>query len=96
MPLGYLGVVFYLGMAALAALLVSAPMSRTLPAVAAGYATFGLLSSVAFFYIQARYIHAFCIYCLVSAVLTVLLCGASWLRYRASRVAGNGGLQPAG
>ena len=85
-PLGYLGVVFYVGMAAVAAVLVHSPRSSTLRIVAVTYATFGVLASAAFFYIQFNYIHAFCIYCAISALLTVLLCAVSWTHYRRTRM----------
>lgn len=77
-PLGYLGVVYYAGMAATAALLIGSPLSVRMRTIAAAYATFGVLASGAFFYIQLNYIHAFCVYCALSALLTVLLCAASW------------------
>ena len=84
-PLGYLGVVYYLGMAAIAALLVATPEWRGRRALAFGYASFGVVASAAFFYIQLRYIHAFCIYCLASALLTLLLCVTTFLHYRRGR-----------
>ena len=84
-PLGYLGVLYYVGMAAIAALVISAPSSQALRSVALAYATGGVLASMVFFYIQFTYIHAFCIYCVISALLTVLLVLASFLHYRRSR-----------
>ena len=84
-PLGYLGVVFYAVMAAIAALLASAPLSPGRRAVALAYATAGVLASGVFFYIQASYIHAFCIYCMISALLTVLLFVTSLIHYRRTR-----------
>jgi uncharacterized membrane protein len=84
-PLGYLGVVYYVGMAAVATMLASAPWSRAPSVIAAAYATSGVLASAAFFYLQLNYIHAFCIYCAMSAILTVLLCAASWMHYRRAR-----------
>jgi len=84
-PLGYLGVVYYVGMAVISALLGSAPLSRGLRGVALTYATGGVLASTVFFYIQASYIHAFCIYCVISALLTVLLFVTSLIHYRRTR-----------
>lgn len=84
-PLGYLGVVYYLGMAVISALLAAAALSRSLRAVALAYATAGVLSSTVFFYIQANYIRAFCIYCMISALLTVLLFVTSLIHYRRTR-----------
>lgn len=73
MPLGYFGFVYYLYMFALAALLASDPFSRGLRLGALVYAAIGVLSSICFMYIQFTFIHAFCIYCMISAALTVLL-----------------------
>lgn len=72
-PLGNLGVIFYLYMFALAALLLLDPFSRGLRLGALIYTALGVSGSIYFMYIQLAYIHAFCIYCLVSAVLTLLL-----------------------
>lgn len=84
-PLGYLGVVYYVGMTVIAGLLVSAPLSRGLRSIALAYATVGVLASMTFFYIQLNYIHAFCIYCMISAALTVLLFVTSFMHYRDTR-----------
>jgi len=83
-PLGYLGVIFYLYMFALAALLVFDPFSRGLRLGALLYATLGVSGSLYFMYIQITYIHAFCIYCLISAVLTLLLFIAALVHFRAT------------
>ncbi|HET7764608.1 MAG TPA: vitamin K epoxide reductase family protein [Burkholderiales bacterium] len=84
-PLGYLGLAFYLAMLGLAAGLRSAPGSRSLRWVALLYTGAGLGASIYFFYVQRTYIHAFCIYCLVSGVLALLLFIAANLHFRASR-----------
>ena len=89
-PLGYLGVVFYAGMAAIAALLALAPLSRARRALAFGYAAVGVLASGVFIYIQANYIHAFCIYCMISGLLTLLLFVTSWIHYRRTEHSGDG------
>jgi uncharacterized membrane protein len=86
-PLGYLGVLYYVGMAAIAALVISAPASQALRSVALAYASGGVLASMVFFYIQLNYIHAFCIYCMISALLTVLLAVTSFMHYRRTRSA---------
>jgi len=85
-PLGYLGVVFYLGMATIAAALVAAPAWRGARTVALAYATFGFFASIVFFYIQRNYIHAFCIYCLISGVLTFLLFVTTFVHFRNTAV----------
>jgi uncharacterized membrane protein len=83
-PLGYLGVIFYSYMAALAALLAFDPLSRGLRLGALLYASLGVCGSICFMYIQFAFIHAFCIYCLISAVLTVLLLFAAVAHFRAT------------
>ena len=73
LPVGYFGVVYYAYMFCLAALLAFDPHSRALRVGAVTYAALGALFSAYFMYLQLNFIHAFCVYCLVSAVTTVLL-----------------------
>src|SRR5665811_1460860 len=73
LPVGYYGVVFYLYMFGLAALLAFEPFSRALRLGALGYAALGVGFSIYFMILQIAFIHAFCIYCLGSAVTTLLL-----------------------
>ena len=73
LPVGYYGVVYYLDMVGLAALLACDPWARGVRIGAVLCATLGVLFSAYFMFLQLAYIHAFCIYCLVSAVTTVLL-----------------------
>jgi uncharacterized membrane protein len=73
LPVGYYGVVHYLYMLGLAALLAYDPSSRGLTVGAVLYAALGVAFSLYFMVLQIGYIKAFCIYCLVSAVTTVLL-----------------------
>ena len=84
-PLGYLGVIFYLYMFALAALLLFDPSSRGLRWGALLYAALGVSGSIYFMYIQFAFIHAFCIYCLISAVLTLVLLIAALVHFRVTR-----------
>lgn len=84
-PLGYFGFVYYIYMFALAALLAADPLSRGLRWGALLYAATGVSFSIYFMYVQVTFIHAFCIYCLVSAVLTVLLFIAALSHLRATR-----------
>jgi uncharacterized membrane protein len=84
-PLGYIGLVFYLHMFAIAALLAFDPYSRGLRLGALLYAALGVSSSIYFFYIQFAFIHAFCIYCLLSAVLTLLLLITALAHFRATQ-----------
>jgi uncharacterized membrane protein len=60
-------------MFALAALLGLDPLSRGLRLGALLYGALGVSFSAYFMYISFAFIHAFCIYCMISAVLTVLL-----------------------
>jgi uncharacterized membrane protein len=83
-PLGYLGVIFYLVMFALAALLLFDPFSRGLRLGALVYAALGVSGSIYFMYVQIAFIHAFCIYCLISAVLTLVLLVAALVHFRAT------------
>jgi uncharacterized membrane protein len=73
LPVGYYGVVYYLYMFGLAALLACDPLARGLRIGAVLYAALGVSFSLYFMVLQFGYIHAFCIYCLISAVTTVLL-----------------------
>jgi len=83
-PLGYLGVIFYLYMFALAALLVFDPLSRGLRLGVLLNAALGVSGSIYFMYIQFAFIHAFCIYCLISAVLVLLLFITAFVHFRAT------------
>jgi uncharacterized membrane protein len=87
-PLGYLGLAFYLLMAGLAVRLRFEPLSRGLRWVTLLYAAAGLGASTYFFYVQRTYIHAFCIYCLISGVLTLLLFISAIVHFRATRPVG--------
>ena len=73
LPVGYYGVVYYLTMVGLAALLACEPFSRALRWAALGYAALGVGFSIYFMILQVAFIHAFCIYCLASALTTLLL-----------------------
>ena len=84
LPVGYYGVVFYLYMFGLAGLLAVEPFSRALRWAALGYAVLGVGFSIYFMILQVAFIHAFCIYCLASAVTTVLLLMAAFAHFRAS------------
>ena len=85
LPVGYFAVVYYLYMAGLAALLAFEPLSRALRFAALGYAALGVGFSIYFMILQIAFIHAFCIYCLVSAITTVLLLFTALAHFRATR-----------
>jgi uncharacterized membrane protein len=86
-PLGYLGLAFYSAMFGLSVWLRFDPFSRSLRWIALLYAAVGLLASIYFFYVQRTYIHAFCVYCLISGILTVFLFIAAIRHFRATRAA---------
>jgi uncharacterized membrane protein len=85
LPVGYFGVVYYSYMFGLAALLAFDPFSRGLRFGALAYSALGVCFSIYFMYLQIAYIHAFCIYCLLSAVTTLLLFIAAISHFRATR-----------
>ncbi len=83
---GIMECLYYLGMFALAALLARDPWSPGLRTGSALYAAIGVLFSAYFMVLQLAYIHAFCIYCLISAVTTVLLAIAAVWHWQAVRM----------
>ena len=87
LPVGYYGVVYYLTMFGLAALPACEPLARALRFAALGYAAFGVCFSIYFAYLQIAFIQAFCIYCLGSAVTTILLLLAALSHVRATSAA---------
>jgi uncharacterized membrane protein len=84
LPVGYHGVVYYLFMFGLAALLAFDPLSRALRLAALTYTAVGLGFSIYFMILQVAYIHAFCIYCIVSALATLVLFIAALAHWRAT------------
>src|SRR5271165_7188543 len=86
LPVGYYGLVYYLYMFGLATLLAWDPLARGLRVGAVLYAALGVLFSIYFMVLQLGFIRAFCIYCLVSAVTTVLLAVAAVAHWKATRV----------
>ena len=84
LPVGYYGVVYYLYMLGLATLLAYDPISPALKIGAAFYAALGVLLSLFFMILQFGYIRAFCIYCLGSAVMTVLLAVTAIAHFRSA------------
>jgi uncharacterized membrane protein len=85
LPVAYYGVVYYLYMFCLAAVLAYDPFSRGLRLAALIYSGIGVGFSIYFSYLQVTLIHAFCIYCLISAVTTLLLFAAAVSHFRATR-----------
>ena len=89
LPLGYFGLVYYVYMFGLVALLALDPFSRGLRLGTLLYAAVGISLSIGFMYIQFTYIHAFCIYCLISAVTTVLFFIAALWHFGTTRERGS-------
>lgn len=83
LPVGFFGVIYYLHMLGLAALLVFDPLSRGLRYAAVAYAALGMGLSIYFTYLSITFIHAFCIYCLASAATHLLLLIAAIANSRA-------------
>lgn len=82
-PLSYWGLVFYVYMLGLVTLLAFDPRSKVLSWAVLMYTTVGVLMSVAFIYIQAVLIGAFCQYCLLSSATTATLFAlALWHVYK--------------
>ena len=82
----YIGLAFYVHMFGLAALLAFDPLSRGLRflAMTLVYTAAGVCYSGYFAYLQLVAIRAVCLYCLISAVLTVLLFIAALRHARAT------------
>ena len=84
-PLSYIGLVYYVYMLGLSILLAIDPRSFGLRLGVLLYSGVGVLMSVVFIYIQGMIIGAFCQYCLISALLTVLLFIAALRHFRSAR-----------
>jgi uncharacterized membrane protein len=85
-PASYVGLAYYAHMFGLAALLAFDPLSRGLRVGAVLYTAAGVCYSGYFAYLQVVAIRALCLYCIISAVLTVLLFIAALRHFRATRV----------
>jgi uncharacterized membrane protein len=72
-PLAYLGVLFYLIMFGALSAYVYKPSIKYIREAILTIAIFGALDSLYFLYLQAYVIKAFCIYCIISAVITFAL-----------------------
>ena len=90
LPVGYYGVVYYLYMFGLTALLAFDPLARGLRVGAVLYTALGVLFSIYFMVLQLGFIRASCIYCLVSAVTTVLLAVAAVAHWKVTGVSAVG------
>jgi uncharacterized membrane protein len=72
LPVGYFGLIYYIYMLCLAAMLAFDPFSRGRTGKII-YAALGVCFSAFVLYVQLNFINVLCIYCLVSAVTTFLL-----------------------
>jgi len=71
-PLALFGLAFYLVALALAAILLTSPR-QVVAKMMFGWSILGVLFSAYFMYLQYFIIEAICLYCLISAVATLLL-----------------------
>ena len=86
LPIGYYGVVYYLYMFGLAALLASDPLARGLRLGAVLYAALGVSFSLYFMVLQLSIIRAFCIYCLISALAILIFAVPAVLHFKITRM----------
>src|SRR5207244_8545121 len=84
-PMSYFGFIYFLYMFALAVRLVFEPFAQSLRLRAILYAAMGAISSMSFIYLQLRFIRELCSYCLISAVVSVLLVFAALWHFLATR-----------
>jgi uncharacterized membrane protein len=84
-PMSYFGFIYFLYMFALATRLVFEPFVQSLRLRAILYAAMGAISSMYFIYLQLRFIRELCSYCLISAVVSVLLVFAALWHFQATR-----------
>jgi uncharacterized membrane protein len=82
-PIGYFGLFFYAVMFTLAALLAFESSPRGFRLAVLLYTVIGVCGSIGFIYLDLAFIRAFCIYCLVSAIDTVVLLLSAIGYYRA-------------
>ena len=83
-PIGYFGLVFYAIMFVLAALLAFGSSPRGLRLAVLFYTAIGVCGSIGFMYLDLAFIRAFCIYCLISAIMTVLLLLSAIAHFRSA------------
>ncbi|MCD5384506.1 MAG: vitamin K epoxide reductase family protein [Candidatus Pacebacteria bacterium] len=73
MPLAYLGVLFYLTILGLGILYLFKSNIKYIKETLLVVTTFGALDSLYFLYLQGFVINAFCIYCILSAIISFCL-----------------------
>ncbi len=79
MPLAYLGVLFYLSILIISLLIIFKSKIKHLSDALLIITVLGALSSAYFLYLQGFVIKAFCIYCIVSAIISFILLAATYL-----------------
>jgi uncharacterized membrane protein len=84
-PLAYLGLLYYLGMVTVAVALSRAPHNKLIRQGTLVYTAVGLLFSIYFELFQYFVIHALCLYCGISAALTLFLFAVALWHYRSTR-----------
>lgn len=84
-PLAYYGLAFYVYMLALAFLLSIDPYSKGLRFGALAYTSIGLLCSIGFELFQYFVIHAMCLYCAISSVVTLILFALALWHWRSTK-----------
>ena len=84
-PLAYLGLIFYVYLLGLALLLAYDPFSRGLRLGMIVYTAIGVACSTVFVYMWVFLIHALCVYCVISAVVTIVTFGLALWHYKQTR-----------
>ena len=84
-PMSYFGFIYYVFMFGLAARLAYEPESKSLRFRAVLYAALGAISSAYFIYLQIGFIQAICSYCIISAIVSLLLLLAALWHFQVSR-----------
>ena len=82
-PIGFFGVIFYAVMLAFAAALASSSPTHRLRLPVLLYTVVGVCGTIGFVYLDLARIHAFCVYCLISGIDTVVLLVSAIWYYRA-------------
>jgi uncharacterized membrane protein len=85
-PVSYVGLVFYVYMFGLAALLAFDPFSRGLRLGVLLHTVIGVSYSIYGLYLQLGAIRAVCVYCFISAIMTVLLFIVALGHFRVRRI----------
>ena len=84
-PMSYFGVIYYLCSFGLAVLLAVDPFSRGLRYGVLAFTGIGVAYSAFSMVLQVRFIRAICSYCVISAVITVLLLAVALWHFRRTR-----------